>query len=133
MNRLCIACSLLLIGCAADADHDDDSPPAMVQSAVFGLDEVLGKRAELARPYHEFFHGRRFKTAVYVLPEGSVDQQQPHGEDELYVVLAGRARFQIDGHDHAVTRGSMIFVPANAVHRFHAIEQRLELLVVFAR
>ncbi len=130
-----LPCLLLLAGCASGAAHDEDDDAArpLAQPAVFQLDDVLAERARLGQPYHEFFTGRELKTAVYVLPEGATDMQQPHAEDELYVVLSGRARFQCNGHDQQVTRGSVLFVPAQAVHRFHAIEQRLELLVIFAR
>ena len=47
-------------------------------------------------------------------------------------MVAGRGRVRVDGEDRPVRPGSVVFVPARAEHRFHSIEERLELLVVFA-
>ncbi len=73
------------------------------------------------------------RTGLYVLPAGSVDTQSPHTEDEVYYVVRGRGRFTADGDDMAVETGAVLFVAAHAEHRFHAIEEDLEILVFFAR
>ena len=47
-------------------------------------------------------------------------------------MIAGRAQIRVDGEDRAVQAGSVVFVAKHVEHRFHSIEQRLELLVAFA-
>ncbi|MBI3646193.1 MAG: cupin domain-containing protein [Acidobacteriales bacterium] len=71
-------------------------------------------------------------AGVYVLPKGGIDPQKPHREDEMYYVVRGHARMQI-GSEHADVRaGSVIFVEAEAEHRFYDIAEKLEILVFFA-
>ena len=71
-------------------------------------------------------------AGVYVLPKGGMDLQKPHREDEMYYVVRGRARMQI-GSEHAeVSNGTVIFVEAEAEHRFYDIQEELEVLVFFA-
>jgi mannose-6-phosphate isomerase-like protein (cupin superfamily) len=61
-----------------------------------------------------------------------MDPQKPHREDEMYYVVRGRARMQI-GSEHAeVSNGTVIFVEAEAEHRFYDIQEELEVLVFFA-
>lgn len=71
-------------------------------------------------------------VGVYVLGAGATDGQSPHHEDEVYVVLAGRARFTAGGVTRDAGRGDVIFVPAGIAHRFHDIVEELRLIVVFA-
>jgi quercetin dioxygenase-like cupin family protein len=68
----------------------------------------------------------------YSIPAGSVDDQDPHTEDEIYVVTAGRAMFEAGGDRVAVGPGSVIFVPANEAHRFTDISEDLATVVIFA-
>jgi mannose-6-phosphate isomerase-like protein (cupin superfamily) len=69
---------------------------------------------------------------LYVLDAGAVDLQQPHTEDETYVVLAGRSQFTAGGETWDVEPGDTLFVEAGVPHRFHDIAQELRLIVVFA-
>ncbi|MGN6676558.1 MAG: cupin domain-containing protein [Streptosporangiaceae bacterium] len=71
-------------------------------------------------------------VGTYSIPAGSVDDQEPHTEDEIYVVTSGRATFEGGGDHAAVGPGSVIFVPANEVHRFTDIIEDLATVVIFA-
>ena len=71
-------------------------------------------------------------VGTYSIPAGSVDDQDPHTEDEIYVVTSGRAMFEAGGDRVAVGPGSVIFVPANEVHRFAEITEDLATVVIFA-
>lgn len=82
--------------------------------------------------YEEFLHVPSMSLGLYRLKAGEADPQRPHGEDEAYLVLRGRARFRAGDEDVAVAAGDVLFVPAREEHRFHAIEEDLELLVLFA-
>jgi mannose-6-phosphate isomerase-like protein (cupin superfamily) len=78
----------------------------------------------------------------YSIPRGGRDDQEPHTEDEIYVVTAGRAVLQA-GRDEAgggeagrdrvpVGPGSVVYVPAGEVHRFTDVTEDLATIVVFA-
>ena len=94
--------------------------------------ELVARRAAGTKRYLEFLSVPSMSLGLYVLPAGGEDLQSPHGEDEVYVVTAGRARFRAGDEDRAVAPGSVLFVPARVPHRFHSIESELHALVFFA-
>jgi len=70
-------------------------------------------------------------VGTYCIPAGGLDDQSPHGEDEIYVVMTGRARIVTPDRTADVGPGSVIFVPAGEDHKFEGITEDLTLLVVF--
>lgn len=71
-------------------------------------------------------------VGTYSIPAGGTDTQEPHTEDEIYVVTAGRAVLESGDDRIAVRPGSVIYVPAGEVHRFAEIVEDLAAIVVFA-
>jgi mannose-6-phosphate isomerase-like protein (cupin superfamily) len=98
----------------------------------FHLDDLTRLRAQKEKRYLEFLRIPAMSAGVYVLPAGGTDPQNPHREDEMYYVVRGRARMKIGSEDALVSAGSVIFVEAQAEHRFYDIQQELEVLVFFA-
>jgi mannose-6-phosphate isomerase-like protein (cupin superfamily) len=88
--------------------------------------------AEQNRSYGEFLRVPAMSMGIYKLPAGGIDPQSPHNEDESYYVVRGRAKIEVKGETQAVQAGTVIFVPAHALHRFKEIEEDLVLLVFFA-
>jgi mannose-6-phosphate isomerase-like protein (cupin superfamily) len=102
--------------------------------AAFDLADVEQRRRQAGGdPWLEFLRVSSLRTGLYVLPAGSTDPQAPHEEDEVYYVLRGSARLTADGEETVVGPGTVLYVAAYIEHRFHAIEEDLELLVFFAR
>ncbi len=95
------------------------------------LSELEAARTTSGRPYHEFISVPDLSGGLYVLEAGATDLQSPHTEDELYVVMAGRAKVMVGGEVRPIEAGSVVFVAAGVEHRFHDIEERLVLLVMF--
>ena len=91
----------------------------------FEHETLQRQRADAGHPYLEFLRSDSFELGLYELAAGSEDGQKPHDEDEVYVVMAGRGRFVVDGDDVAVGPGSILYVEKHAVHRFHSIEEDL--------
>jgi mannose-6-phosphate isomerase-like protein (cupin superfamily) len=89
------------------------------------------QRRDAGDPWVEFQRSADLSTGLYVLEVGAKDEQEPHTEDEIYVCVAGRAKFVTPSAECDVGQGSIIFVPANEEHRFVDITERLELVVVF--
>jgi mannose-6-phosphate isomerase-like protein (cupin superfamily) len=98
----------------------------------FHIDDLTRQRAAKGNLYLEFLRVPALSAGVYVLPAGGTDPQKPHREDEMYYVVRGRARMQIGSENAEVCAGSVIFVEAEAEHRFYDIEEELEVLVFFA-
>ena len=60
------------------------------------------------------------------------DKQQPHLQDEVYVILEGTGQIDIAGKITDVKGGDLIFVPAHMPHHFIIEgEQELRMLVFF--
>ena len=100
-------------------------------SHVFGV-EAAKLRLQAAGGGYEVVHrSPGLELGVYVLVAPEADKQQPHADDEVYVVLEGSGVLEVEGVEHPIGEGESIFVAAGADHRFTAYEQ-LSLLVVFA-
>ena len=70
------------------------------------------------------------ELGVYVLVAPEPDRQQPHDDDEVYVVLEGNGALEVEGATYDLDVGQSVFVPAGAEHRFVGYEQ-LIVLVIF--
>ena len=109
-----------------------DEPPA----ETFDVPALEVARAELQERtgelYLEFLRRDSLSCGLYVLEPGADDPQTPHQEDEVYVVLAGRARLGTADRDQPVGPGSVVFVARTVPHRFADVTERLSVLVLFA-
>ncbi len=99
---------------------------------AYEIAELIAQRAESGTAYLEFLRVPSLSVGLYALPAGGVDGQQPHTEDEVYYVVSGRGQIFVGGEDRPVQSGSIIFVAANVEHRFHSIEEDLQIIVFFA-
>jgi len=72
------------------------------------------------------------ELGVYVLVAPEPDRQQPHEDDEVYIVLEGRGTLEVEGQLIEMHEGQATFVPAGADHRFVGYEQ-LSVLVIFEK
>ena len=98
----------------------------------FNIDELRGQREQGGDPYMQFLKVPSMRMGVYALAAGAEDKQAPHDEDEVYYVIKGRAVLRVGTEEHPVAPGSIVFVAAHEVHKFHSIEEGLEVLVFFS-
>lgn len=59
------------------------------------------------------------------------DRQQPHAQDELYVVQRGHATLRIGAQNLPAAPGDVLFVPAGADHRFDTFTPDFATWVIF--
>ena len=98
---------------------------------VFTMPDLMEK---VAGKEPRFFASLRLpplSSAISRLPAGAKDMQAPHLEDEVYVVIEGRAQLRIGDKNHDISRGSILFVQATAEHSFFDIEEDLVVLAFF--
>jgi mannose-6-phosphate isomerase-like protein (cupin superfamily) len=101
---------------------------------AFDLRDVVDRLIPDRHDFAEFFRapGDTLSLTVARWPAGSVDDQQPHTEDEVYYVAAGRGVLTIGDETVPVAPGSVAFVAAGAAHRFGEISEDLEVLVFWS-
>jgi mannose-6-phosphate isomerase-like protein (cupin superfamily) len=80
--------------------------------------------------YEVVFDSPAIELGIYVLVAPQPDEQQPHDQDEIYVVLEGTGVLTVADEEVELNRGDAAFVAAGTEHRFSAY-QRLTLLVLF--
>lgn len=93
----------------------------------------MSQRGSMApRPrYAEQLRSEDLSVGRYIIPVGGVDPQQPHTEDEVYVVQSGRGRLVTADGAVEVAAGSVVFVPAQEAHHFEDVTEELVVTVVF--
>jgi mannose-6-phosphate isomerase-like protein (cupin superfamily) len=99
---------------------------------AFELADLIEQHRNSGGPWLEFLRTTSLSMGLYELETGAADPQQPHGEDEVYFVLAGKAHIEVAGDHRPVQPGSLIFVRAKVPHRFHSVVESLRVLVFFA-
>ncbi|MFF3860431.1 MULTISPECIES: cupin domain-containing protein [Streptomyces] len=99
---------------------------------AFRLDELEAERLANDGAYLQFLRERNMSVGLYALDAGQSDPQQPHRQDEVYFVVSGRASITVGEETTTVARGSVVYVPAGVVHKFHHISEDLRVLVVFS-
>ena len=90
------------------------------------------REIETREVYREFLGVPALSLGLYNHGVGANVPQQPHTEDEVYFVLSGCGSIEVDGTDHAVSSGSVVYVPAGVAHHFHKVTDPLQVLVAFA-
>ena len=101
-------------------------------SHPFDTDAVVRKLQAAGGGYEVVHESPGLEIGVYVLVAPEPDRQQPHEDDEVYVVLEGRGTLEVDDSAVELREGHAVFVPAGAEHRFVGYEQ-LSVLVIFER
>lgn len=82
--------------------------------------------------YREHLRVPDLSVGTYCIPVGGKDGQQPHTEDEIYVVVRGSARLCGESGEVDVGPGSVVYVPAHERHQFTEVSEDLSVVVVFA-
>ena len=86
-------------------------------------------RAQPDRMFLELFRHGTMSLEIYA-PVGH-DPQQPHEQDEIYVVISGQGIFQNGPVQHPFQAGDFLFVPAGVEHRFLQFSEDFRTWVIF--
>jgi mannose-6-phosphate isomerase-like protein (cupin superfamily) len=123
---------------------DDDDPqlvsrfeewpfwPTHGRSPLKPAAKVVSPEEIATTRYGEWVRSWALSAGVYRVAAGGVDDQSPHGEDEVYVVTKGAAHLEIDGVRSPVGAGTVAYVPRRLPHRFVDVTEDIEVAVVFA-
>ena len=81
----------------------------------------------------DFINSSSLQAGILRISTDLQDTQEPHPVDELYYVIRGSGYIQVNNRDYFVKEGTAVFVPANAVHRFHGSIDLVVLYVLAGR
>lgn len=98
---------------------------------IFELADLMKKVDGNEPRFFEYLRIPSLSSAIYRLPAGAKDMQAPHLEDEVYMVVAGRARLRIGEKDHDISEGTILYVRATEEHSFFDIEEDLTVIAFF--
>jgi mannose-6-phosphate isomerase-like protein (cupin superfamily) len=93
------------------------------------LQDAAQKLAEIDATFIELFRRGDFSAELYA-PE-NIDPQQPHQQDEVYLVASGSGTFLRGEERVSFVRGDFLFVPAGVVHRFEQFTKDFSTWVLF--
>ena len=98
----------------------------------FDFAEQIKKAQQAGKDSLEFLRVPALSLSTYRLAAGGPDPQQPHTEDEVYYVAAGRGSLTIGSDVVPVAPGTVAFAAAGVEHRFSHITDDLEVLVFWS-
>jgi len=96
--------------------------------SLTGVDSLPGPGSLRWTPLRKHLGITAFGVNAYTASEVGQDVVEEHseerlGHEELYVVVAGRATFVLDGEEHEVPAGSAVFLRDPAVKRYARAEE----------
>ncbi len=83
-------------------------------------------------PWLQLIQAPTLTVGRYRIAKAGTDRQQPHDRDEVYYVVAGRAKCTAGDETRDVGAGDSVLVAAGVEHRFHDVAADLDLLVFFS-
>ncbi|MBK7936405.1 MAG: cupin domain-containing protein [Lewinellaceae bacterium] len=86
-------------------------------------------RAREGKTFLELFRHGTMSLEIY-RPVGH-DPQQPHTQDEIYVVISGTGMFRNGNDQYPFQPGDFLFVPAGTEHRFTEFSDDFKTWVIF--
>jgi mannose-6-phosphate isomerase-like protein (cupin superfamily) len=99
---------------------------------AFETQDAVGRLRAAGGGYEIVHESPGLELGVYVLVAPEPDRQQPHEDDEVYVVLEGNGTLEVEDERVDLSEGQAVYVPAGAEHRFVGYEQ-LAVVVIFQR
>ena len=91
--------------------------------------KALNSLSKEKLPFKTLFRNGTLSVEVY--RPHKVDLQNPHEQDEIYVVISGSGEFVNDGKRTEFTTGDLLFVPAGVEHRFENFSEDFSTWVIF--
>ena len=94
------------------------------------VEEALERlQAHEGKTFLQLFRHGTMSVEIYQ-PKGQ-DFQQPHLQDEIYVVISGSGIFQHGSEECAFQPGDLLFAPAGVEHRFTDFTDDFKVWVIF--
>lgn len=97
-------------------------------ASLAGIESLPGPGTLRWTPLRRHFGITAFGLNAYTATEAGQDVVEEHteerlGHEEVYVVVSGRATFVLDGEEHEVAAGSLVFLRDPSVKRYARAEE----------
>jgi mannose-6-phosphate isomerase-like protein (cupin superfamily) len=96
---------------------------------LIALTEVAARLAGEPERFITLFRRGDFSVELYA-PRGT-DEQEPHDQDEAYIVASGTGMFRRGDERVPFQRGDFLFAAAGVPHRFEEFTDDFQTWVVF--
>jgi GNAT superfamily N-acetyltransferase len=93
------------------------------------LQEATEQLKALPEPFILLFKRGDFSTELFAPQD--IDTQQPHEQDEVYLIASGSGLFLRGEERVSFVQGDFLFVPAGVVHRFDKFSKDFKTWVLF--
>lgn len=90
---------------------------------------ALDTLGNVPEPYVELFRHGSMNVEIY--KPIKIDTQEPHTQDELYVIASGSGYFVNGDSREPFETGEVLFVPAGVEHRFEEFSDDFSAWVIF--
>jgi mannose-6-phosphate isomerase-like protein (cupin superfamily) len=94
-----------------------------------GIIEALKALKTDGNTFKQLF--KRGSLSVEAFQPKKVDTQQPHTQDEIYIIMAGEGVFNLAGKKIHFNTGDFIFVPAGVSYHFEEFSDNFCTWVIF--
>lgn len=101
-----------------------------MQKFSFTIAEAIDKLNKEANQKFTTLIKHGSMSVEYFAPK-EIDTQQPHQQDEIYVVASGTSQFYRNNEVINCRKGDVIFVPAKMEHRFINFTEDFATWVIF--
>ena len=107
---------------AANTAAPAASPPGVVQAGngAYFFDLGTLQQIKAGEAYSSAFGGavagERMMVALLRMPKGTGSDPHSHPNEQWIYLLEGNMDFVIDGQSRTAKAGSVIYIPANAIH-----------------
>ena len=98
---------------------------------VFQLSDLIKTVEKEKLSMQEFLRTPSLSCSIYHVPTGSDEMSKAHEEDELYLILEGKARLRVEDTVHDVKQGTLMYVHAACDHSYFDVEESITALVFF--
>jgi mannose-6-phosphate isomerase-like protein (cupin superfamily) len=106
---------------------------AMSKERIEHLNTLIDTLDSQDKYFLDFVNSSGLQAGVLRISTDLQDTQEPHPVDELYYVIRGSGYIQVGNRDYFVKQGTAVFIPANAVHRFHSSADLVVLYILGGR
>ena len=91
----------------------------------YNVEEKLAELDGEKLYWKSFIEQDNLEVGVLKLKPGVKDTQLPHKKDEIYHILSGNGKININGDDFEVSSGKVFYVPRETPHYFHSVSETI--------